>query len=145
MVLPGSYTEKTLAVYMHGVLGPLAGVLGLAVGAADAGSYAEAVNAVLLAYSGVAQVSEALDLERLRGLACVEAWQLACNGLAAAYDFGAEGGTYQRSQMLAAAQSRLLAAQSAALVFDRQYVVQVTRMKAVHDPYRYVPDDERSL
>jgi len=144
MAAPTVYTEKTLADFMHALLGPAAGILGYAVGTADAGSYQEAVNSTLLAY-GAQSIAQAVDIESLRALARVEVFRMAVGGLAALYDFSAENGSYQRSQMLAGARANLQAAELAALPYDPAYRVRVTRQAPVNDPYRYVADDERTL
>ena len=122
MTPPLIYTEKSLSEYMHWQLQNLASILGLSVGAADAGSYAEAVNAALLAY-GVSAISQASDIAKIRALARVEVWRMACNSLAALYDFSADGGSYQRGQMLAQAKKNLETALTDALGYDPAYRV----------------------
>lgn len=144
MSAPSSYTEKTLADFMHWTLSSMAGILNLSPGSTDAGSYLEAVNSALLAY-GVSAISEATDIARLRALALVEAWRMATNALAALYDFSADGGTYQRGQMLALARSNLANAQAEALAYDASYQVTVSRQEVLNDPYRYRADDEAAL
>ena len=52
MAVPTSYTEHTLAEYMHDELGKVATLLGYAVGVADAGSYAEAVIEAQITFGG---------------------------------------------------------------------------------------------
>lgn len=101
MALPASYTEKTLAQFMHTQLGKIASILGLAVGASDAGSYAEAVNDTLLAYDAedVTTITGAANLKKLRALAMLAAWTFVINNFAALYDFSADGASYDRSQL----------------------------------------------
>jgi hypothetical protein len=135
MAAPGSYTEKDLAAYMHAELGPVALALGLIVGASDAGSYAEAVNETLLQY-GVISISLADDIVRLRSLARVYAWRKAVTQLAALFDFSADAGSYQRSNMFDAAEKNLARALMDALEYDAAYKVTVTRQNPVTDPYR---------
>ena len=144
MSAPTVYTEKMLGDYMAAVLGSLASILSLAVGATDAGSFSEAVNATLLVY-GVTNISQATDVLKLRALARAEAWQLALDRLSALYDFVEPGGEYTRSQMHAQAEQSLQAARTDALAYDPGYVVSVTRQDLVNDPYRYRTDDERTL
>jgi hypothetical protein len=122
MAAPTAYTEKELAAYMHAELGPAAAALGLEVGLSDAGDYAEAVNETILQY-GVTAISQASDILKLRALARVQAWRTAAAQMAALFDFGAEGGSYQRSQMAASAEKNLARALIDALPYDENYRV----------------------
>jgi len=144
MTVPSSYTEKELAAYMHGELGPVAAALGLAVGSTDAGSYAEAVNETLLQY-GVATIAQATDMVKLRALARVYAWRKVVGLLTALFDFAADGGEYNRSQMIVAAEKNLARAVIDALEYDPVYRVRTTRQRMVNDPYRYVEDEDRTV
>lgn len=144
MSAPTVYTEKTLGDFMHQELGKVAGVLGYAVGVADAGSYAEAVNESLLSY-GVATIDLATDTRKLRALARVEAWKKACDDLAGMYRFSADGASYNREQMFKQAESKLALCLFMSLSYDSNYQITVTKTRPVQDPYRYVPEDERTL
>jgi hypothetical protein len=144
MTPPTSYTEKTLADFMHQELGKVAGILGYAVGAGDAGSYAEAVNETLLNY-GQTLIAEAGDMPKIRALARVEAWRKACTDLAALYQFTSDDASYERNQVFDQAEKNLQMALTLALAWEPGYQVTVTRSRPVHDPYRYLPDEDRSL
>ena len=144
MTLPTVYTEKTLAEFMHNELGKVAGITGYNVGVNDAGSYAEAVNETVLAY-GVTSIINASDIQKVRALARVEAWKKACNDLAALYKFSSDGASYERQQMFANAQLNLGRALTLALQWDPSYEITVTKVRPVHDPYRYLEDEDRPL
>lgn len=141
MSAPAVYTEKTLADFMHVELGKLATVLGYAPGAGDAGSYAEAVNESILRY-GVATIDLATDIRKLRGLARLEAWKKAVDDLAAHYTFQSDGNTFDREQMFTNAELNLQRCLTLALEWDPGYIITVTKVRPVHDPYRYLPEDE---
>ncbi len=140
MAAPISYTEKTLAEFMHQDLGRTAEVLGYAAGIEDAGSYAEAVNETLLAY-GVSDISAAVEIPRLRILARAAAWRMAASGLVTAYKFSADGSSYERSALFEHANRMLNRAEYNAAAWEdsRAHVVTVTRSQPLTDPYRYYP------
>ena len=146
MAAPVSYTEKTLADFMHAELGKTGSLLAYAVGAADAGSYQEAVNETLLNY-GASTVDGAVDIQKLRALARVEAWRKAVGDLTTAYRFTSEGSTFDRGRLYQQAVETLLRAKSLAVQWDNSgcYVITVTRALPVNDPYRYVPEDLNTI
>src|SRR5512138_337717 len=117
MPIPASYTEKTLAEYMHAMLGKTAKALDLHFGPNDAGDYVEAVNDALLAYGteDIGAISGIRNIKKLRSLALVCAWQYVMNNFTALYDFSADGAKYDRSQMVANARKSLELAEAAAL------------------------------
>lgn len=88
MPAPTSYSEQTLAQYMHRQLADVAGDLGWAVAASDAGSYQDAVDEVALTL-GVA-IASAPDIRRLRLLARVEAWRQAMQATVSDTEFDAD-------------------------------------------------------
>lgn len=139
MPIPTSYTEYTLSEYMLACLGVVAQVLDY-----TSGSFDEAVNDVLIAY-GVTDISQATDIKKLRGLAKVAAWQKANDDLVAYYDYQADGGRFDRSQMQAMAAKSLEKAQAEAIAYDPNYQVRIVRQRPVNDPYRYVHEEERTL
>ena len=94
---------------------------------------------------GVTAISQAVDIAKLRSLARVQAWRKVCSLLAALFDFVAEGASYHRSQMYDAAEKNLERARLDALPYDASYVVGTTREVMVNDPYRYLPEDDRTL
>lgn len=137
MPVPTSYTEEQLATFMHGCLGDVATELGWSV---DGGSYSEAVTEALLAYD-VADIADATDMRKLRALARREAWRAAVASLAARYDFTADGASHHLSQIHAAAQAALAAAEADAARYDTAYQVTAT---PVHYGDPYLPIEETS-
>lgn len=113
MAVPTAYTETSLAEYMRvGVLRETADVLGW-----DTNQpLAEAVTDTLIAY-GVATVTTATNIPRLRALARVAAWQAAADATTGDYQFSSIGGTYNRQQMHSQALLQLELAQVAAAVY----------------------------
>ena len=147
MAVPASYTEKALAEYMASLLGAVVTVLGLTVGASDAGDYEEAVNDTLLAYGtdDISSVSGRTNIQKLRVIAKAQAWQLAVNNFAAYTKFSADGGSYDRNQLFEQAKQNLADAEVAAMAYDANYAVRRRSVDAMHDPYQVRTDDERVL
>lgn len=146
MPIPASYTEKTLAEYMHTMLGKTAKALDLHFGPNDAGDYAEAVNDALLAYGteDISTISGLPNIKKLRALALVCAWQYVVNNFAALYDFSADGASYNRSQLFANAKKALESAESAALLHVANYRARIVAVDHKHNPYRYRTENETS-
>jgi len=147
MTLPASYTEKSLAEYMHTLLGKTARALDLHPGPNDAGDYAESVNDALLAYGtdDIATVSGLASLLKMRILARVAAWQYVVNNFAALYDFSADGGRYNRSQLFEQSKKALELAELAALPYAPAYQAKIVSVDHKQDPYRYRPEDESGV
>ena len=139
MPIPTAYTEESLGEYMLSVLGLVGSVLGY-----TSASFAEEVIDAVLAY-GVSDIAQATDIKKLRGLAKIAAWQKASAGLIAFYDYSADGGSFDRSQMQAMAEKALAQAHADALLYDPNYQVGIVRARPVNDPYRYTPEDEQTL
>jgi hypothetical protein len=144
MPAPTSYTEKSLAEFMHAELGRVATVLGYSVGASDAGAYAETVNETLLVY-GATTIADASEIKKLRALARLEAWKKAVGDLTTMYKFSADGGSFERQQMFDQAKAKMESAGMVAMAFDSAYSVVVTRVTPVNDPYRYIDFDDQTL
>jgi hypothetical protein len=144
MPAPTAYTEKSLAEFMHSELGRVATVLGYSVGSNDAGDYAEAVNETLLVY-GANTITDATSIQKLRALARLEAWKKAVGDLTTFFKFSADGGSFERQQMFDQAKAKMESANVAAMAYDSAYSAVVTRVTPVNDPYRYIPEDERTL
>lgn len=143
MSAPTSYTEATLASYMHSVLGDVATALGWAAGTA---SYGEAVNEALLVYGvdSISSVSGRDNIAKLRALARVEAWRQVAAYTAGGYDFTADGASYQRSQMHAQAMASMRTAEADAMQYGGYgYEAIFQNLEHVHDPYAYLDDDDR--
>lgn len=149
MPIPTSYTEKTLAEYMHVALGKTAKALELHFDPNGPGDYVEAVNDALLEY-GTDDISTITGLDairKLRMIAVACAWQYVVNNFAALYDFSADGGRYDRSQMFDNAKKMY---ETAAGVVTANYGsdtnrVRIRRVDHVHDPYQVRDRDERPL
>jgi len=146
MTPPTAYTEKTLADFMNAELGRVATLLAYAVGVADAGSYQEAVNETILRYGG-AVIADLTDILKTRALARVEVWRKALNDLTTSYKFTASGSTFERETVFRQATENLNRALVLAAEYDTTgaYVISVTRVDPVNDPYRYRPEEERTL
>ena len=151
MPIPTSYTEKTLAEFMHVTLGKTAKALDLHFDPNGPGDYAEAVNDTLLAYGtdDISTITGLAAIKKLRILATASAWQYVVNNFAALYDFSADGGTYDRSQMFDNAQKML---ETAAGVVNANYgaganpnTIRIRRVDHIHDPYSVRDRSERPL
>lgn len=124
MAIPASYTEYELTEYMLSVTSAVSATVGET--GLQTYAFAEAVNDVLVAY-GVDDIADAEDIAKLRSLAKVEAWRTVISHLMTAYDFSADGASYSRSQMLAAAEKALSMAESAAEAsgYSSTYAIQL--------------------
>ena len=144
MSVPLSYTEETLALWLHTILGPVAKCFGWTV---EIGSYAEIVNDALLDY-GVNDISTITDLNsvtKLRVLARRQAWRAAVEHSAADFAFSADGGSYSRDQIQGMCEKALALANADALTFDPNYKIGVDRTIHIHDPYAQVDEDRRTV
>lgn len=149
MPIPTSYSEKTLAEYMHAMLGKTARALDLHFDPNGPGDYTEAVNDTLLAYGtdDITTISGTSAIVKLRALAKAFAWQYAVNNFAALYDFSADGGNYRRNQMFEAAKKMY---ESASAEVNAQYgsdsnKIRVRKVDHIHDPYTVRDRTERPL
>ena len=144
MAIPASYTEKTLAEYMHVMLGKVAKALDLHFGPSDAGDYAEAVNDALLAYGAedIATITGSTNFQKLRALARVAAWRFVVTNFAALFDFSADGASYNRSQLFEHATRALTLAEEAAAAYVTNYQARIVSVDHIHDPYRVRTEDE---
>lgn len=135
MALPASYTETTLAAYMHAALGQIAAALSYANTLAE---YQEAVNDALELY-GVSDVAQATDISKLRACARLCAWTKAASGVA--YDFSADGASFSRSQIMAQIQAQLAeAGLSAAQYVDVAGLTVEAQAVTYSDPYTDIPE-----
>ena len=147
MPIPTSYTEKTLAEYMHTMLGKTAQALSLQLSPDGAGDYAEAVNDALLLYGAedISTITGVAAIQKVRALARVAAWRHVVNNFAALYDFSADGGNYRRGQLFENAQASLKAAERRALPYDPNYSIRIRKVDPVHDPYSVRDIEDRPL
>jgi hypothetical protein len=139
-----SYTESSLAAYLHEALGPMAGVLGWSVGA---NSYNLPISRAMraLGLSDVTTVAAAADLAVLEAVATREAWRLVVQHLATRYDLSLDQQSLKRSQLQAMAKESLqiaeadtvlaLAASGVTLVASGRASVQISRIDYPTDPY----------
>ena len=139
MTLPTTYTEGTLATYMHTTLGAVATSLGFI----DPASYTEAVYEAIFAYGvdSIASITGRDNLRRLRGLARVQVWQLVANVTAGDFDFKADDASFSRSQVHKMALENIAQAKAEALNSDPNYQVGVGAISWTNDPYAYRDDD----
>jgi hypothetical protein len=147
MAIPTSYTEKQLGQFMQTALGKVAKALALNAGPNDAGDFAEAVIDALLAYGtdDISTVTGIASITKIRALARVAAWQYVVTNFTALYDFSADGGSYNRSQLFKQAKESLQLAEQAALPYTTAYAVQIIGVDHSQDPYVYRPEDESGL
>lgn len=143
MAIPSVYTETTLADYMHDVLKDVADLLGWSVVNND---YDEAINETLLSM-GVDDISEVTgreNLRKMRSFARMHVWQTVVNATAGNYDFKADGGSFNRSQIHEQALIALQVSQMEVLSFNDQYRVGLDHIDFKHDPYLYHPEEDRT-
>jgi len=144
-IMPTAYTETQLAQYMDNILGPVADAMGWVV--VD-GDYDEAVISSILTYGvdDVSTVSGSDNITKLRAIARVEAWRAVRDATAGHYDFSDGGVSLKRSQMHAQAVTSMLSAEAEAMQFgvygNEVYIDTITY---IHDPYRYLEDDDRVI
>lgn len=139
MPVPASYTEETLAAFLHQALGSTATVLGWSV---VAGSYDHIVTQTLLDYGTdtIGDITGLSNLAKLQALAMVRLWSAVVMATAGLYDFKADGGQYNRSQIHAAAMAALQESKAQALAYDPNYQVTVGLVTYPDDPYNYRPE-----
>lgn len=143
MAIPTSYTEESLAEYMHNLLGEFATVLNFSVPL----SYIEAVNDAIAKF-GVDSVDEITGREnimKLRAFARLAIWQTIAYRTAGHYSFSADGGNFNREQVFKHALENVALAESAVLQYDPSYQIIKTKINFIHDPYTYQEEDGRPL
>lgn len=143
MSLPVSYTEATLASYMHAELGAVATALGYAApGVGTTGVYGEAVNDTATDYrtSDISLVTGRDNLRLLRALARVNAWRKVVKDTTGDFDFETAGQKFSRSQTNTQARSQLTLALEEARTagwddMPLSYAVGIDHLTFVQDPY----------
>jgi hypothetical protein len=145
MAVPALYDEQALAEYMHRIVGPIAGALRWAV---EDASYQEIVSDALLAFgqTDLTQITGDAEIAKLRTVARWAVWRAAVEQLSAAYDYTTEGQTFNRSQMQKAAQTALDRSErelSSAGLGNWKPIV--SRAVHIHDPYVWLPDEQRVI
>ncbi len=144
MAIPASYTELKFAEFLHATLGQVAEALNWGVGAA---SYDEVVNESLLEYGvdDIATITGNPSLKKFRAIGKVKAWEAVVTQTAADFNFSADGGKYDRSQIHEMAMKNLALAQAAAADYLGEYRVGIDRIDHYHDPYTYRDENDRTL
>ncbi len=149
MPIPTSYSEKTLAEYMHTMLGKTAKVLDLHFDPNGPGDYAEAVNDTLLAYGtdDITTIGGISAIMKLRTLAKAFAWLYVVNNFVALYNFSADGGKYDRNQMYEAARKMYEAASADVQTSygSDSNKIRIRKVDHIHDPYSVRDRTERPL
>jgi len=144
MAAPTSYTETTLADFMKAAIGDLATTLGWT---ATPTNYQEPVNETLLAYgvTDITTISGTANIRKLRAIARVQVWRQVVAAVAGDFDFEADDGKFSRSQVQEMARQALALAESDAAAVGglEGYEVGIDTVVHVHDPYRYVEDEDR--
>lgn len=132
MPVPTSYTETTLALYLHGHLnqGHLADMLAWSV---EAGSYDEIVTDVLLAY-GVNNIAEATSIGKLRALGLVALWENVKTAAVGEINYSADGQTYSREAIFQHIDNMLARARANAMPYADDYAVDIYGVSR-DDPY----------
>jgi hypothetical protein len=149
MALPASYTEQTIAQYMHNTLGQTATLLGWADPAGGVVSpYDEAVNDALLLY-GVSNISTATDIAKLRAAARLAIWRRVVDWSYGFFDFATDGQRFDLGELRELALKRLAKAEQEAagegIDVGNAPPVQMASIFYSNDPYIVVDDDERAL
>lgn len=142
--VPSGFTAYTLAEYIHDDLGSVATVFGWSVGK---GSYNLIITETLLSLgmTALSEVSSAAGAMRVVAIAKLKAWQKAVKNAATYFNFSADGASFSRSQIQAMVKEGLAIAQAEAMQYDGNYRVGVDVLTHKHDPYRYLPEEDRSV
>lgn len=146
MAIPTSYTESGLALYVRdGVLKELSTSLGWT----TPDDYNEVVNDALLMMDvdDISAVSGRANIKKLRVAAQVAAWRQVVAATTGDYDFAADGGRYNRSQVNEQARAALKLAEDEAMAYGLlgNYAVAIDSVSHIHDPYKYVEDEDRVI
>jgi len=144
MAVPAAYTEQQLIDFMHESLSDTAKTLGMT----SPASYREPLNDALLAYgeTNIASITGNENLVRLRALARLAAWKAALARASSRYDISDGQQALKRSQILPGIKEAIATAErdaAAAGAVPAGYAVVVQKVKRPHDPYTYLPDDQR--
>lgn len=148
MPAPAAYTESGLAQFMLGELQHVGRGLGWVTQAQIQPAIDEAL--LDLGVTDVATVTGADAIRRLRAVARVHVWRLAAQATAGDFDFQADGGRYDRSQVHKHCVDMVKRAEAdaeriGAGVGADQYRVGVDTVNNIHDPYVMLDDDEAVL
>lgn len=134
MPIPTSYTEDSLGAYMHRSLGEMAVLLQLT---ADAAGFSDQIADVLIA-CGVDNIASVTDIAKLRAVAKREAWKLAMERTAIAYNIAMDDQRLEREKLHdhAVAMYNSASVQAARYVTDdSSYSVTIYNIRDPYDPY----------
>jgi len=120
----------TLSEYLIAYLGNLATDLGY-----TSGSLSVVVSDTLLEYE-VDTEAEAIDFKKLYAIAKVIVWKKILTDLVTAYNFSADGGNFQRSQMYDMAMKNYQDCINSALPYLSGYAIEVGEINFTDDPYK---------
>lgn len=140
--VPTSYTDQTLAEYMHGLLAEMAAALGWSV---DNGDYDDPILDCLIEYGNVSYVADCTDIKKLRCLARVAVWDKVVAATSGDFNFSADGASYSREQVHNHAVARLAAAKTAALPYLSSNTIEIYTADYPNDPYTPYTDDRSGL
>lgn len=130
MSIPVYATREELSLYMADVVG--AGISGT-LGWTAPDSYDEAVISTLIAYGNVTNVSEAIDIPKLRAVARMEVWRAVMEQTAGFYDITMPDGIRAvRSGIFTQATAAFKQAQKDAMRFG------VSALRVERTPIRYI-------
>jgi hypothetical protein len=93
----------------------------------------------------VSDIAQALDIAKLRCLARLAAWEKVVSDTAGDHDFSADGASFSRSQINEMARQQVAAKTTDAAQYLEGFQAVRQRVRPVHDPYQYRPDEERPL
>lgn len=135
MPIPTAYTEGEIAVYMHATLGEIATWLALV---PNTTSYEQQIVDTLIAY-GTNDISGATDIPKLRNIAKREAWRLAMERTAIAYNISSDDQRFDRETLHEHCTMMYHMAASTAAQHagdDPSYSVQIYTLVDPNDPYK---------
>jgi hypothetical protein len=134
MAIPTTYTEAEFKAYLHTAMGAVATSLGWTVAG---GSYDEILNDTLAIYgtNDIAAVSSVNASVKLRELGKLAAWRQVVTETATDYNFSADGGKYDRSQVNEMARARVSDLEYSTAQYRAENAVHTQRIDFIHDPY----------
>lgn len=134
MTYPTSYTQSTMSAYLQVILDQVA----LAVDISSS-RLTEMTDDVLSMY-GETDYANVTNIAKVRAIAQVVAWKHAMELTSVSYNFSADGGSYNLSQMHEMCEKNYKAALSDARTYDPNYEISVTEIVSTQNPYVFDPD-----
>jgi hypothetical protein len=95
----------------------------------------------------ISEVTGRANIQKLRYAAQIAVWHQVIAATAGDYDFSADGGRYNRSQINEQARQTLALVESNAMAFGLtpNYEVTIDAIQHIHDPYEYIEDEDRTI